>query len=58
MRISELFNFLEKLNPVSYLLKGLLQPDFNFKGFFYDKEFIEYSRPPGNNGTYFSGRVQ
>ena len=49
--------FLKKINPVSVFLEGLPQPDFNFKGFFYDKEFVEYGRPPGNSLPDIPGRV-
>jgi hypothetical protein len=43
-----IFNFLRRINPVEGLFNGLPRPDFNFKGFFYDKEFVEYSGLPGS----------
>jgi hypothetical protein len=34
---------LQPLNFMTYLLNDLPQPDFNFKGHFYGKEFIEHT---------------
>ena len=41
MKIPALLDVLKKLNPVAGLFEKFPRPDFNFKGFFYDKEFVD-----------------
>jgi hypothetical protein len=51
-------DFLRKMNPVHIFFAGFPKPDFNFKGFFYDKEFVERSSADSYRFVDYAGRLQ
>jgi hypothetical protein len=48
---------LRKIDFLNHFLDKLPKPDFNFKGHFYEKEFIEHTELPRAGIAGVTGRI-